>query len=250
MPTRRLVDQTKNKADAGLGNRSQHIVFIPWPWGEADEWVDKTSQWNFVSGGKYQIVVWDLVLKDPFIQQATHDPQAVIYIRGHGAAGLPNIQVKVNTGTGVEERKIHITTACDRLIGSGLGKQFSGAIKFFHCYSATVLEAAAHQNEVTRVGSWNKMIKDGHRDGTLTRQERDQRLLQSYDNKSIARTGADYMRSKGYKRCVYYGYLGPLESEMADDGTGTWHKQCNLADLQSPGFGVGTVRASLGRVQV
>ena len=33
---------------------------------------------------------------------------------------------------------------------------------------------------------------------------------------------------------VYYGYLGPLESEMGDDGNGNWHKQCNLTDLQTP----------------
>ncbi len=77
-----------------------------------------------------------------------------------------------------------------------------------------------------------------------------------HPNKSIARNGADYMRKKkGFTNCVYYGYLGPLESEYGDEG----HKWMSIDGLQNPPTDylvisicnhAKTIRASKGRVQV
>jgi len=69
----------------------------------------------------------------------------------------------------------------------------------------------------------------------------------------IARNGADYLRKRGFTRCLYYGYLGPLASEYADDGTGAFHKKVEIDGLQNrPAAlaGVSTTRASVGRIQV
>jgi hypothetical protein len=52
---------------------------------------------------------------------------------------------------------------------------------------------------------------------------------------------------------LFYGYLGPLASEYADDGNGGFHKKVEIDGLQNrPGAlaGVSSTRASAGRVQV
>ncbi len=254
MPLDRTPDRLKNKVDPHVGNRGKRVVFIPWDVTEGDEWAIKTAQWNHSTGNKFEIVFWDGGRPNMLLVQAGSRPDAAIYIRGHGNPGVPYIQVKVDVGgPTLEERKLLIVEACDRLMGTGLHPSFRGAIKFFHCHSGTVLTPDAYEQELRRAASNNRTVQQGVRDGTLTLAQRDKFWKHVHPNKSIARIGADYMRKKGFKSCVFYGYLGPLASEYADDGHGAWHKEVELAGLQNgPAAlaGMATARASRGRVQV
>jgi hypothetical protein len=146
-----------------------------------------------------------------------------------------------------------ITEACDRLMQTGLNKRFSGVIKFFHCHSGTVLTPAAYDNEVAKFESNNRTVTQGVRDGVLNQAQKQAFWKEIYPNRSIARNGADYLRKRGFNRCLFYGYLGPLASEYADDGNGGFHKQVEIDGLQNrPAHlvGVSSTRASAGRVQV
>jgi len=246
----RVVDVAVNKADAHVGNRGLSIVFIPWPWDEAQEFIKKTEQWNHVSGGKYKIVHFTKGHKDPFIQRANDDSSAQVYVRGHGAVGRPEIQIKVNTGGAeVDERKIPIVWACDRLMSMGLTKKFSGAIKFFSCYSGTKFADDTFDGVLDHNRDRNADYQQLFNLGLINAATFAKLYLATYPNRSIAGYAADYMRANGFKRCNFYGYLGPLESEYGDDGTGNWHKAVNLTNLRNSGL-VGTHRASAGRIQV
>lgn len=252
MPTPRVSDVTRSDTDQRHGGQKYNVVFIPWEYSEAKEWIDKTTQWNNKTNYKYEIVWYSPGVKNTLIERANSHPHATVYIRGHGAAGIANIQVKVGTPPAVVEKKIHITEACNRLIKSGLNKTFSGAVKFFHCYSGTVMTATEYDNHSDTLASKNKTFKTALKQEMISKDQYKQWKTPILKNKSIARTGADYMRSKGFRSCVYYGYLGPLESEYCDTGGHNWHKAVNLADLQAPNTRVAfsSVRASMGRVQV
>lgn len=253
MPLDRLQDVSRNAVDPHVGARGRRIVFIPWDPVEGEEWAIKTAQWNHATGNKYEIVHYTPGMGSPFLRIANGEPSTAIYIRGHGNPGVPYIQVKVTVGNTVAERKLPITEACDRLIASGLLPSFSGVIKFFHCHSATVLTQNAYQQECAKVRSNNTTVKQGYKQGMLTKVQRDTFLKEIHPNKSIARNGADYMRKRGFRGCLYYGYLGPLASEYGDDGAGGIHKMVELAGLNSPPphlVGLGTSRASQARVMV
>ena len=254
MPLDRRPDQTRNTFDPNLGARTKRIVFIPWDIVEGDEWAIKTAQWNHATGNKYEIVFFNDGRVDPRILKANDQPGSAIYIRGHGNPGVPYIQVKVNVGgDAVQERKIMITEACDRLIRTGLDKRFSGVIKFFHCHSGTVLTQTAYQNEVAKFESNNRLVNQGVRAGTLNADQKAAFWKEIYPNRSIARNGAEYLRKRGFNRCLYYGYLGPLASEYADDGDGGFHKMVEIDGLQNRPTslaGISSTRASAGRVQV
>ncbi len=252
MATPRLIDVTQANADARAGANKLRVVFIPWPYEMAGEWITKTEQWNHGTGNKFEIVFFTPNMPSRAIAMANDHPNATIYLRGHGAAGVADIQVKIGEaveGQVQQMNKLHITEACDRLIASGLKKSFAGALKFFHCYSGTVMDAGTYDNHVANIKSNNTTVKRGYQAGGLSRQQRDQFTKPLEPNKSIARTAADYLRGKGFRSCTYYGYLGPLQSEYADEGGGGWHKYVDTSNLQGTAL-VGTVRASLGRVQV
>lgn len=247
----RFADKQKTKADGALGARTNRIVFIPWPPAEAQEFIDKTNQWNRVSTKAFTILSWQAGVQHAAIQNAHNDDGTAIYIRGHGSPGQDYIQIKVTGGGGaVTEQKLSIITACQRLIASGLHKSFGGTIKFFHCYSGTVYTKEALKLRDDKIKSNNASVKSAYKQGMVTKTQRDAFLQPGQKNKSIARIGADFLRGKGYKHCTFYGYLGPLESEMADDGHGTWHKQVDVTNLSGGNPLLSTIRASLGRVQV
>lgn len=255
MPLQREIDKIRNKlVDQHAGDRGLRVVFIPWDFTEGQEWTLKTEQWNHATGNKYRIVHYTPGMRNPYLGQVSHDPKGVVYLRGHGNPGVPYIQVKVNVGLeAIEERKLLITEACDRLIASGLDPTFAGVIKFFHCHSGTVLTQAAYEEELRKFESNNRMVKEAFQQGSITAEQKRQFWKEIHPNKSIARNGADYLRKKGYGKCIYYGYLGPLASEYGDDGHGAMHKNIELAGLQRPPphlVGVQTTRASLARVQV
>lgn len=247
-----VMDAGRDKADPHLGNRGLSIVFVPWPWDEAQEFIRKTEQWNHVSGNRYTIVHFTPGYRHPAIVQANGDPSAQIYVRGHGNVGRAQIQIKVDTGSAaVDERKIPITLACERLMLMGLTKKFSGAIKFFSCYSGTIYRKEDYETESARIASGNSTRRQALEGGLITQAQFDQWYIQHYPNRSIAGYAADYLRANGFNRCKFYGYLGPLESEYADKGTDGWHKRVNMDGLRNSPFGmVGTHRASAGRIQV
>jgi hypothetical protein len=248
----RVMDTTRNKADPHIGARGPSIVFVPWPWDEAQEFIRKTEQWNHVRGNKFTIVHYTPGYRDPAILRANDDPSAQIYVRGHGNVGRAEIQIKVDTGgPAIDERKIPITLACERLMLMGLTKKFSGALKFFSCYSGTIYRQQDYATESNRIAGGNRTRQQALDAGMITKAQFDKWYIPNYPNRSIAGYAADYLRANGFTKCKFYGYLGPLQSEYADDGTGAWHKLVSMDNLHnSPGGMVGTHRASAGRIQV
>ena len=92
-----------------------------------------------------------------------------------------------------------------------------------------------------------------------------ERELRVPTGESIAAQGAAYMRSKGFVRCTYFGYLGPMESLYAVDTSSPEqkevHKFVNVEHLTDPpetvgekmkeeGFNRKAVRASTVRMKI
>lgn len=251
MAIQRTPDVTKTITDGHAGARTRRIVFIPWDFEEGQEWQIKTSQWNHATANKYEIVHYTPGATSRALSEASSDPACSIYIRGHGNPGIPYIQVKV--GDGDETRKLPIIEACQRLVDNGLQPGFPGVIKFYHCHSATILTPAAFAEEQRKLKSKNADFKSAHKQGLITKEKRDEWTEELYPNVSIARNGANYLRKKGFRQCLFYGYLGPLASEYGDDGAGGFHKMAEIDGLNNrPAHlaGVATSRASQARVQV
>jgi hypothetical protein len=65
-----------------------------------------------------------------------------------------------------------------------------------------------------------------------------ERELRVPTGNSIAAQGAAYMRSKGFVHCLYFGYLGPMESLYAVDTSSpeqaAMHKFVNVEHLADP----------------
>jgi hypothetical protein len=101
--------------------------------------------------------------------------------------------------------RVDYDVVCDRLIASGLPKTFKGAVKCFICHSA----------EDGKVGTDPEVI-----------------------GPPFARSVADYMFSKGYKSCSFYGYLGAIDSFVKEGSEGT-HKYARAT--------VGGKQVELGR---
>lgn len=253
MPISRTPDKTKNRTDNFVGNRGRRIVFIPWDPIEGQEWAIKTAQWNHATGIKYEIVHYIPGQRSYFLATASTQTDCSIYIRGHGNPGVPYIQVKVGPPEAQEARKLFISEACQRLIDSGLKSSFPGVIKFFHCHSATIFTASAYADEKARLMSKNADFEAAYKQNMITAQQKEDWTVDIHKNKSIARIGADYLRKKGFNKCLFYGYLGPLASEYDDDGAGGMHKMAELDGLENRPAALNnltTSRASQARVQV
>ena len=275
---------TGRPADKTVGQRNYHVVYIPWDTNEGAEWNTKTNQWNHARNNKFRIVNYDpAVNNDADLAGASGNPAAVIYIRGHGFSGYPYIMANTKP-PGFQDKLalvLPITDACQRLIDSGLPDNFTGVIKFYSCYSGTKLTSKAYSQEVnswkdeqdkfTRVVDMVQERIDGidPNDATKAAELANLRVeLRQYEerlkkpppqDKSLARQGAEYLRSKGYKKCCYYGYLGPLGSlyEMdTEDVTPTTvygHKTVELEGLQNRPKalkGLDSCRPSVARVAV
>ncbi|HFE38028.1 MAG TPA: hypothetical protein ENK06_06360 [Gammaproteobacteria bacterium] len=105
-----------------------------------------------------------------------------IYIRGHGMPGF----ISIEGGRGGE--RVHYEDVAKRLISSGLPKSYQGDIKCFICHSA----------ESGKPGT----------DPEIT------------DGQPFAKSLADYLYSKGYKACRYFGYLGSVDSFAKEGSAG------------------------------
>jgi hypothetical protein len=255
------------RKDGAIGGRSEHVVFIPWENPEAQEWVDKTNQWNLAKADKFEIVVYDHnETAHATLIRISADPNAVVYIRGHGNPGAPYVQVKVAVvgRDDPEEKKLPINDACQRLIDMGLRPAFAGAIKFYSCHSGTKLLKYDFQQEKLRAEG---KAADFQRalDEKIINAEQHQRFMANNiapKYESLAAQGAAYLRKQGFTHCVYYGYLGPLGSTYEKDSSDEWHKVVELEglhdapkhlrpdsktkDIKTPT----NVRPSVGRVRV
>jgi hypothetical protein len=247
-------------SDNHCGQRGWRIVFIPWNHVEGQEWVDKTNQWNLRKNNRFQIVTYDPAIKhhDAF-EIANSLPWSVIYIRGHGNPGQPYIQVKMSVPgkTALQTKKLPIEDACQRLIDMGLSPAYPGAIKFYSCHSGTKLIPEKLQDALDQLKSQRDFIEQHHASGVL---KDDAYAFWMENNKwptkdeSMAKQGANYFRSKGFNKCIFFGYLGPLGAVYEDpDDTGEWHKVVKLDGLHDAPAGLegkSQVRPSVARIRV
>jgi hypothetical protein len=271
-----ITGTKKGINDLNPGKRAQdaiRVVFIPWTSAEDDEWTAKTQDWIDINrdekGKQIQMVHWDPANRPNHILVGlTTHPDAVIYIRGHGSSSSTRIGLRHTGRQGeIEEEKLPIVDACQRLIDMGLDSAFCGTIKFYSCYSATKVVDVAGENKTIRSG--NQFIEAGNRDrrelGLAEKPLRPE--IDPRDNRSLAKRGADYMRGKGFTNCFFYGYLGPLASTYGDDPS-AWvgpneHKPS--ADVHRKSVAIaadfvnrpknlnhlkGSIRASMGRIRV
>lgn len=95
-----------------------------------------------------------------------------VYIRGHGMPGEGVIKGLKGGGETVEYKTVY-----ERLVSSGLSKSYSGEVHCYNCHSAE------HNKEAG-----------------------------PFFGDPYAQRFANYMYTKGYKSCSYFGYLGPLDS--------------------------------------
>lgn len=214
------------------------VIFIPWSAAESDEFVVASQQWNDAlrtdnrASKAFTIVTWEGGRNDVI----ANADNGVIYMRGHGTPGSPNVTSK--------GKVLHITDSIDRLIRSGLKPGFSGKIKFYSCYSG--LDAVAKmRREMVQVP---KTTIGPLKFGTKTVERMVDKALAvgegSYD--ALAKRGAAEFRRRGYNNCTFFGYSGPLsrhmearaEEELAD---GHVHKHCLMVT-----FNEGTAISELG----
>ena len=147
---------------------TRRIQFIPWAvsfeiFGEAVSWIKAKKFYNVVHYSK---------IKNPVLY-FTDDGE--IYVHGHGDAGDPEI----SPGKGTLGSDLNYREVADRLIKTGLKKDFHGKIKLYSCMSG-----------VGRSGP----------------------------NTSFANLFANYMRSQGYNNCTYHGYIGYLSGKRTENG--------------------------------
>jgi hypothetical protein len=265
------------RKDADVGARTMRVVFIPWDVHEGAEWNQKTDQWNRVKGDKFAIVNYNPGgPPHPDLVKVSGMAGGVVYIRGHGNPGFPYIMANHRPPGFLEDLGLvlPISDACQRLIDSGLGSDFPGVIKFYSCHSGTKLIASALSEEQRKwtaemekfrflVDAVEKELAklgpgDGGKKANLEVQltaYRERLKKHQPEDKAMARQGADYMRSKGFKRCCFYGYLGPLGSlyELETDDSDVWHKTVELDGLNNRPKelkGLDSSRPSVARVRV
>ncbi len=266
----------KGHNDPNPGKRAQgaaRVVFIPWTAADDEEWTAKTQDWIDINrdekGKQIQMIHWDpLNRPNHILVSLTNHADAVVYVRGHGSPSTLGIGLRHTGSNGeIEEEKLLIVDACQRLIDMGLDSAFCGTIKFYSCYSATKVVDPVGENATIR---WQNQVavagnEDRRRLGLPEKPLRPE--FDPHDNRSLAKRGADYMRGKGFTNCFFYGYLGPLESTYGDDPS-SWvgpdddkpsadvHRKsvsigASLVDQPKNLQGLrGSIRASMGRIRV
>jgi len=266
------------------------VVFIPWQVGtpQAEEWKSKSEQWNLHKGDKqFEIVYYEKGAKSDALMRASTDPNGVVYVRGHGGPGATGLLTKM----GEKYETLPMPDVCERLQAMGLGKNFEGSVKFHSCYSGTIYTDKIYgEKQVTAAQAAQRfdsvivpakqallntpLVVDAHKVKThrakLIGQQNQITRMEALKQKtstlrqgttSLAKQGADHMRSNGFENCRYYGYLGPVEHaygavDVSSSKPEDWHKHVNLEGLQSPTFTLpnGTVlnrvRASVARVRI
>lgn len=138
--------------------------------------------------GHDALVVWYDGAPDPFLS-STIDGQ--IYLRGHGMPGFVSIEL----ARGAE--RISYVELVERLIRSGLRREFRGAIKCYNCHSAEPPDRTSPDTE--------------------------------QGNVPFAQMVADELYRRGYKLCKFYGYNGSIDSNVKDGSSGR-HKYVRVKD--------------------
>jgi hypothetical protein len=123
--------------------------------------------------GNKAVVVWFDNGPNPFLSSLN---TGQIYIRGHGMPGY----ISIETARGGEH--VHYTDVVQRLIVSGLKREFSGQIKCYNCHSA---ESAA--------------VPDNNVDAEL-------------GGDPFAQYVADELHARGFKYCTIWGYTDAIDS--------------------------------------
>jgi hypothetical protein len=197
------------------------VIFIPWSGEEAEEFLELSNQWNTAlegSGKRFTIVTYQAGLA-PEDQPLKDLVEGQVYMRGHGMPGSPFV-----TSRG---KSLHIRDSIARVTEMGLKPPFRGKIKFYSCFSGLDGVPKMRRELVTlpkvSIGTLSFGSKRRFRDV-------DKGLFEgTYD--SLATRGAEIFRARGFDRCTFYGYGGPLTSEMVvreEDklADGHVHKYC------------------------
>ena len=154
--------------------------------------------------GRSSIVVWYDGGSDPYFSSFN---TAQIYIRGHGMPGSPTIEVARNG------EKIHYTEVVQRLITTGLKREFFGDIKCFNCHSGEA-GVGVHGNP----------------------------------QPAFAQLIADEMFARGYKFCKFFGYTDAIDSFPASFDKGANPPDPVLHKYRRGPAGLGNLgRAKTGR---
>jgi len=108
-----------------------NVIYVPWSGAEANEFLEKSRQWQDSDNSGRSKHKRDWVLTQ-YGQNglAKIKRGSTIYVRGHGAPGFHSL-APVDDGNGL----IDYRTVCDRMIADGLYKSFVGTIKFSCCDS-------------------------------------------------------------------------------------------------------------------
>ncbi|MBT8336436.1 MAG: hypothetical protein KJO11_07525 [Gemmatimonadetes bacterium] len=200
---------------------SLRIIWIPWTEAEAGEFIERSDQWNEVSQKTFHIIT--------YAPGTTHDvldglKDGSIYMRGHGMPGNPSVTTR--------GKALHIHHSIERLIEMGLDVQFTGKIKFYSCYSA-VDSVQKMRDEYVQVPKLKLgPLEFGSKFATRTV---DKGIFEG-SRDCLAKRGAAYFRGKGFTRCVFQGYPGPLSGKMelkTDEelATGHYRKHCLQIDF-------------------
>jgi hypothetical protein len=152
--------------------------------------------------GHNAFTVWYDGSPNPFLSSTINGQ---IYIRGHGMPGF----VSIETARGAE--RLHYTEVVDRLITSGLRREFSGAIKCYNCHSA----------------EWPDKKNPDPEQG----------------KEPFAHMVTDELYSRGYKLCKFYGYIGSIDSNVKAGSTGI-HKYVRISDGKGGQVEAGRVKDS------
>lgn len=197
------------------------VVWIPFPPPYSHEFLERTNSWVRERPEKnFRIVVYNPARAamgvGPCPQLLNLVKGSQIYLRGHGLSGDSHVTTSYN-GTSVS---LTIQESIDRLMEMGFSPQFRGTIKFYSCFSA-----------LSGKRKWidgGTFIYDRNDPGNILK-TRIKGGNYGAKGTALAKTGASYFRSLGFKHCKYLGYLGPLTGAYVDSdhsADGRTHKYC------------------------
>lgn len=220
-----------------------HVIFIPWPMPQAQEFLEKSNQWNDALTKDGATKQFTIVTYQPGTVDPTLDSMAdgQVYMRGHGLPGSPFVTTHGNS--------LHIRDSIARLIQMGLKPGFRGKIKFYSCYSG--LDGV--QKMRTAMVTEPKLSIGPLRFGSkVVTKDVDKGIFEgSYD--SLSKRGAAIFRGRGFNGCSFFGYRGPLSSQMEARteetlADGHAHKHCLIVTFDPTGTAVsGSGADSVGR---
>lgn len=204
------------------------VIFIPFEQPMAYEFLERTNSWVQERPEKnFRVVIYN---PQRAVLGMGANPQLMnlvkgshIYLRGHGLPGDHHVVTNLQGGG---TRRISIQESIDRLIEMGLDRNFRGTIKFYSCYSG-VASKDKWQSGTGQLILNSDPMKTKVKGGTF-----------APGAVALAKVGADYFRSLGFKHCKYVGYLGPLTGKYEDSDSspdGAKHKYCEIVSFDALG---------------